>query len=224
MRTALMLLVLLAAPAFAAQTVWKWVDENGVTHYSDQPIPGAQRVEISTGSRADSLNATSSSQRPSATSQSSEPSVAGYRNFEIWKPGDQETVPNTGGVVDVRLRYEPALQPGHSVYVYLDGRLVPDFPPTGLEYTLRDVPRGSHTLIAVIQDGRGKRIQETPQVRFTVRQESVAQPPVGPALRPPPKPRGQQAGNKLPTSQPSHAALNGAPPKIDLRTNKLVRP
>jgi hypothetical protein len=81
-----------------------------------------------------------------------------------------------------------------------------------------------HTLIAVIQDGRGNRIQESALVSFMVRQESVGQPPVGPALRPPPKPRGQQAGNKLPTSQPSYAALNGAQPKIDPRSNKPVRP
>jgi hypothetical protein len=222
MRTALLVLALLAAPAFAGQTVWKWVDEKGITHYSDQPIPGAQRMEISTGSRSDSVS--TSPPRSSSSPSSSTPAATSYRNFEIWKPGDQDTIANTGGAVDVRLRYEPALQPGHSLYLYLDGRLVQDFPPTAQEYALRDVPRGMHSLIAVIQDSRGNRIQESSQVRFTVRQESVAQPPVGPALRPPPKPRGQQAGNKLLTSQPSYAALNGTQPKIDPRTNKPVRP
>jgi hypothetical protein len=223
MRTALLILALLAAPAFAGQTVWKWVDDKGVTHYSDQPIPGAQRVEISGGSRADSPAASPTPSASSTSSRPTAPAVTNYRNFEIWKPGDQETIANSGGVVDVRLRYEPALQPGHSVYVYLDGRLVEDFPPTAMEHSLRDVPRGLHSLIAVIQDGRGTRIQESPTVRFTVRQESIAQPPVGPALRPPPKPRAQEAGNKLRTKQPSYAALNGAHPTINPRTNKPVR-
>src|SRR5688572_24922204 len=27
-------------------TVYKWVDENGVTHYSDQPHPGATKLEV----------------------------------------------------------------------------------------------------------------------------------------------------------------------------------
>jgi hypothetical protein len=188
---ALMLLVLLAAPALAGQTVWKWVDEKGITHYSDQPIPGAQRVEVSTGSRADS----SSASRPSAPAASPRAQVSSYRNFEILKPGNDDTIPNSGGVVDVRLRYEPSLQPGHSVHLYFDGRLVQDFSPTALEYTLREVARGEHTLTAVIHDQSGRRFQESAQVRFTVRQESSAQPPVGPALRPPPpaKPKGQQA-------------------------------
>jgi hypothetical protein len=224
MRTALMLLALIAAPALAGQTVWKWVDEKGVTHYSDQPVPGAERVEIAV-SRTGTV-ATPRASTPSSSSGANAPqgAVANYRNFEILKPGNQDTIPNSGGTVDVRLRYEPALQVGHAVYLYLDGRLVQDFPPSALEYTLRDVPRGEHSLIAVIHNERGTRIQETEQIRFTVRQESIAQPPVGPALRPPPKPtpRGQQAGNKLPGSQPSYAALNGERPKIDPRTNKPV--
>jgi hypothetical protein len=194
MRTALLVFALLAAPAFASQTVWKWVDDKGVTHYSDRPVQGAQRIEISVGSRADSTqpaptSATSSSQGASAQST---PAMTGYRDFEIWKPGEDETITNTGGAVDVRLRFDPALRPGHSLYLYLNGRLVEDFPGNALEYTLQNVERGTHTLIAIIQDQGGKRIAETPMVTFYVRQTSIAQPPVGPALRPPPpKPRGQ---------------------------------
>lgn len=217
MRTALLVLALLAAPAFASQSVWKWVDDKGVTHYADRPVPGAQRIDIAVGSRADSVQP---SQTPAATQpRQAAPEVSNYRNFEIWKPGNQETMVNTGGVVDVRLRFEPALQSGHSIYLYLNGRLVEGFPPTALEYTLTEVPRGLHSLIAVIRDGNNKTVQESPTVRFTVRQESTAQPPVGPALRPAPKPRGQ-AANKLPSSQPSYSALNGQRSPVDPRTNK----
>ncbi len=58
---------------------------------------------------------------------------------------------------------------------------------------------------------------------FTVRQESVAQPPVGPALRPPPKPTPRPgASNKLPTSQATYAALNGGRTAMDPVTNRSV--
>ncbi|HEY8538135.1 MAG TPA: DUF4124 domain-containing protein [Steroidobacteraceae bacterium] len=220
MRTALMLLALLAAPAFATQTVWKWVDERGVTHYSDRPVPGAERVEITIGSRADPVPLTRPS--PTAPSQQREETVA-YRNFEIRRPADQDVIINTGGIVEVALGYEPALRPGHSVALYLDGRLVEDFPPTGRDHVLRDVPRGEHSLIAIIlDDATGNRVAETPTVRFYVRQQSIAQPPVGPAVRPPPKPRGQ-TGNKLPSEQPSYQALHGQRPPIDPRTNLPVK-
>ena len=53
MRTALLLLLALAAPVLSstamATDVWKWVDEKGVTHYSDQPVAGATKIEVRTG-------------------------------------------------------------------------------------------------------------------------------------------------------------------------------
>jgi hypothetical protein len=222
MRTALMVLALLAAPAFAAQAVWKWVDEKGVTHYADRPVPGAQRVEINVGSRADSVQPTPSpSPSTSSSAQSAAPAM-GYQEFEIWRPGNQDSIINTGGAVEVQLRLEPSLRPGHSISLYLDGRVVDSFPPTALEYTLQEVPRGEHSLVAVVQDPSGKRLQETPTVTFNVRQTSIAQPPVGPTLRqPPPKPR--PSSNKPATSQPSYNALNGQRAPIDPRTNAPVR-
>lgn len=230
MRTTLVLLAVLAAIGFsslglAAQTVWKWVDENGVTHYADRPVPGATRMEISTGT-----SATSSSPAPVTVSSgaSAQPANAGlpYRNFEIWKPGNDDTIPNTGGQVTVNVRIDPRLQPGHTLALYLDGRLVEGFPDNTESFDLKEVPRGQHTLRAIIIDGRGNRIQETDQVMFMVRQESIAQPPVGPTLRPPPKPqpRPRGASNKLPTSQPSYAALHPEvrTVRIDPATNQPV--
>lgn len=223
MRTALLVLALLAAPAFASQSVWKWVDDKGVTHYSDRPVQGAQKVEISVGSRADTVQPSTPSSSTASSPQNTA-TVESYRNFEILSPQDQETIPNSGGAVEVNVRFEPTLQPGHSLYVYLDGRLVEGFPPNGLAYTLQNIERGMHSLVAIIQDRNGKRIAESPMVRFNVRQESIAQPPVGPALRQPaPKTRGRQSSNKLPTSQPSFATLNGQRAPIDPRTNAPVK-
>lgn len=186
MRATLFLLAFLAVPALAAQVVWKWVDERGVTHYSDRAVPGATRVEIASGSRSDAGTAPSfSSSRESSTS--SEDSAPGYRNFEIWKPSAGETIANTGGQVSINIRVEPDLHAGHSLHLYFNGRLVEGFPPNTFSYDLKEVPRGSHRVIAVINDERGVRVQEAAPVSFIVRQQSVAQPPVGPSLRPPPK-------------------------------------
>jgi hypothetical protein len=222
MRTTLLLLAIFATPAFAAQTVWKWVDDNGVTHYSDRAVPGATRMELNVAPVGTEPVTTTT--RPSASQSDAEESGAPYRNFEIWKPAQGETVPNTGGVVEVNIRVDPSLQPGHAMYLYLDGRLVEATGST--EYTLTEVPRGVHTVSAVITNSRGTRVQQTAPVSFTVHQASVANPPVGPALRPPPKPRptGRGASNKLPRSQPSYAALNGEHARINPLTNQPVKP
>src|SRR5580658_4196629 len=53
----LLLLLIMSASASSA-TVYKWVDDNGVTHFSDQPNPKAQKLEITGAQTYDSQSAT----------------------------------------------------------------------------------------------------------------------------------------------------------------------
>ena len=223
MRTALLLLLAFAVAGWsgtvAASTVYKWVDEKGVTHYSDRAVPGATRIELSTGNVASTPSYaapdTSSPPPPTAPAEN-------YQVFELAQPQADQVFINTGGTVDVQIRLDPPLQPRHSLNLYLDGRLVEAY--TGApSYTLREVPRGVHGLVATINEADGTRVQETAAVTFTVRQESIAQPPVGPGVRPQqPKPPRAGTANKLPTSQPSYAALNATRPAINPATNLPV--
>jgi Domain of unknown function (DUF4124) len=227
MRTALLLLLAFAAAAASAntQTVWKWVDEKGVTHYSDRPVPGATKLELNVGTQTGSSAQNARPADPGTPSDTTSvtPGPA-YRNFEVLKPANDETIVNTGGAVTINFLVDPALQSGHTLRLLLDGKLV-DGPPNATSYEMANVPRGQHVAIGQIFDEAGRRIQETQRVTFYVRQESIAQPPVGPALRPaPPKPQPRGAANKLPGSQPSYSALSGARPVIDPRTNKPVVP
>lgn len=172
--------ILLVTTAVAAEGVWKWKDAAGVTHYSDQPAPGAERVDLKVQLfKAPHVDPIASSQNSSRQ----RPSVTSYRSLEIWKPASQETVANSGGQVSVRLRADPQLSPGDAMALYLDGRKV-EGAPEALDYELSNVDRGVHTLTAAIFTSRGQQVIESPTVTFTVVQASVAQPPVGPALRP----------------------------------------
>jgi hypothetical protein len=217
MRTALYVLLALAAPAFAGQTVYKWVDEKGVTHFSDQPVAGAEKVELSSGPNR------AASPAPAYTTPAPQepPAKAGptYSRFVIESPQEDQSIVNTGGKVTVQVAATPAIDGAHSVTLYLDGARVSDFNPNGTSHEFSNMPRGTHTVKAVVSDG-GRKIQETPAVTFHVRQESAAQPPVGPGMRS--KPPKRTAGNKLATKQPSYAALNGAKATIDPRTNMPV--
>lgn len=217
MRTALYVLLALAVPAFAGQTVWKWVDDNGVTHYSDQPVPGATKMELNSSSRSSSDSTPAYAPRAPSNDIPVQKGPA-YSRFVIESPQQDESVINTGGQVRVRLASTPAVGVGQLVALYLDGVRLEGLPPSSMSFELSNVPRGTHTLKAVVSNQDGVPLQETPLVTFHVRQESAAQPPVGPALRNPPKPR-RTTGNKMRTSQPSYSALNGGPATIDPRTN-----
>lgn len=223
MRTALLILLAIATPASSAwaSEVWKWVDEKGVTHYSDQPVPGATRIEVRSGNVADPRDEDADlPAAPSATPAAA--AFTKYTDFEIYRPENDQTFPNTGGQVGVEIRINPAVQPLHTLNLYLDGKIVTGYPPNATSYALADVPRGTHNVTATITDQAGKQMQESNSVVFTVRQESIANPPVGPSQRPPPKPQPRGAANKMPTTQPTYGALNGGTPVIDPATNLPV--
>lgn len=170
MRTILILLLLLASPALAA-TVWKWVDKGGVTHYSDTPIEGAVKVELNTGSgnRWD----TATPHGYATSSPAAAPAANGETGYqiEIWKPASEETFPNPTEA-EVRLRIAPALRASDSLYLYLDGRLVEGYSPTATDFQLKDVERGAHTVMAVVNNAAGQQVAQSKSVQFFVHQPS----------------------------------------------------
>jgi hypothetical protein len=229
MRTALLLLLAFAASGLSGTAssaeVWKWVDAKGVTHYSDQPVPGAVKIEV----RAGNVSQSRAAEPPPSDDEDddSQPEQSNYLTFQIVRPTNDQNIINTGGQVDVEISIAPPLQATHRLNLYLDGRLVTGFPRNAALYALTTVPRGTHTLTAAIADASGATIQESPPVMFNVRQESIAKPPVGPSLgqppKPPPRPRPQNtAKNTVLTKQPTYDALNGARPAMNPATNMPV--
>jgi hypothetical protein len=229
MRTALLLLLALAASGQSATAsaadVWKWVDSKGVTHYSDQPVPGAPKIEIRTGNVAEARSPQPASNE--ATSEDSQADAGSYRTLQIVRPENNQVIINTGGEVDIEIRVSPPLLASHRLNLYVDGNLVTGYPRNTQLFALNAVPRGTHNVRAVITDASGNTIQQSPSVEFNVRQESIANPPVGPSLGQPPKPQPQprpqnRATNKVLTKQPSYGALHGGRPAIDPQTNLPV--
>ena len=166
--------------------LWTWTDANGVTHFSDRPVPGARQMAVSTTVPPPRAEAP----QPSAATASSpsQPAVASYRSLEIWQPANGESFFGADAAVNVRLRSDPELAPGHTLLLYLDGKLV-ESATNSVSHTLTNLERGVHSLAAVITDEQGnEKIRSQPRV-FHVRQPTVIAPSaVGPNLRPPPPP------------------------------------
>jgi hypothetical protein len=175
MRYLLCLILLIATPLLAA-SVWKWRDANGVVHFSDQPVPGAEQVSIQSSSTF-IASPIASARSSAASSVRSSAAAISYKNVEIWKPSAESTVVNTAGVVSVGVRVEPELAAEHRLALYLDGRLVADFPERGLEHELGEVARGAHTLNLVVLDAKGTQVSNSAPVQFYVQQPSVLRRP-----------------------------------------------
>jgi hypothetical protein len=170
-----------AVAAHGSTTLYKWVDADGVTHYSDRPEPGAQKVKIAEAQ-------TYKGGEPAAAAPRAQPSgpaaSVSYTRLEITSPEDGAVLWNTGGRVEVGAALEPALADGHQLWFLIDGKSQPAGP--GGTASL-EVPRGSHTLAAAVTDAAGKELISSAPISFVVQHTSIAQPPQGPAL-PKPKP------------------------------------
>lgn len=162
---------LLCAAGLAVAQAYKWVDENGVVHYSDRPQPGAEEIVLPDSNRATRITprrANPGSAPDTATEEQTEPEA--YTSLEVVSPSAEETLWNIQGTLDVRLNVQPGLKEGHQVRVYFDGepRMV-----NGTTFTIPEVFRGVHNIQAEIVDSTGQLQIRSETNRFYVQQTSV---------------------------------------------------
>jgi hypothetical protein len=151
-------------------TVYKWVDAQGVVHYSDQPHPHAQKLEISGAQTFSAPPVPASSYTPSPEEQT-QPAGPAYQSCAITQPTDQQMLMNVYKATAV-VQTSPPLRPGDEVRLFVDGKQITG---AGMSFTF-PVFRGQHSVEAVIQDGTGQIVCETSTITFYVHQPSIQNP------------------------------------------------
>ncbi|HUQ53904.1 MAG TPA: DUF4124 domain-containing protein [Gammaproteobacteria bacterium] len=172
MRKWLILLSAFSATAVNGAPAWTWTDASGTVHFSDRPVEGARRVELSGAQGFGSAGAVRSAPR---TTASDEQAGSLYQAIDIVSPADQETLWNVGGVLNVQVRFQPALQAGHRFDLAFDGQRR-NVNTTTTRVALPDIVRGSHTLQVVVIDAAGAEVTRSAPRTFFVQQTSVLNP------------------------------------------------
>ena len=170
-RSIFLALCLLAASAMAAQEAYRWVDEDGIVHYSDKPREGAELIllpdpNVATIRRPRRATSTAEVQQD----EPDEEQPAGYQSIEIVSPVAEETLWNIEGVLNVSVRLTPALQPGHQVRAYHNGQAQP---VSGTSFQIQEVWRGVHNIQVEVLDATGKLMIRSQPNRFYVQQNTV---------------------------------------------------
>jgi hypothetical protein len=188
------LLALSAQAQESRRELWTWKDANGVTQYSDRPVPGAKRVELTTSAPAPSAAAPTAARTTTSAKPATSAAVQ-YQSLEIWQPENGETFFGADATVNVRMRSEPSLAANDRLLLYLDGKLI-EGAANSYEHTLANLERGVHSLAAVILDDKGnEKIRSEPRV-FHIKLPTTIEPrAVGPALKPQPPPKPQPKSN-----------------------------
>jgi hypothetical protein len=169
MRRLPLLLLLVASAAAYSATVYKWVDANGVTHYSDQPHPGAEKLEISGAQTYASQAAAVAA--PPATAQ---PAVAAPAVCAIDSPASGQVLIDTYALTGHVSLGRPA--GGEQPMLRLDGQDISGLLGPDGDFTISQVDRGDHTLTLQVNNAQGEVSCQASAVTFSIRQRSVIPP------------------------------------------------
>ena len=202
MRIPLILAGMTLSLAAASQEIYRWVDKDGIVHYSDQP--GASNAELinviepnayeGAAAAPDANPQGSDSGDNSGASEANSP----YQSLSIVSPTPDEVFFGTDSVVTVSADLQGTLRPDHQVVFFVNGNRKP---AEGLSTELTGLDRGTYFLRASILDQNGDPVITSQQTQFHVRAPSIHSPQSPQAPRPAkppkptPKPTPKPAGN-----------------------------
>ena len=152
MRLILSILLICCVSQSVAETVYKTVDENGKVIFTDKPSGDAETIKIK------DLENTIDNPNPAKYKASSQKTESfNYDSFSVLSPKNGEGIRSNNGNISISLSLEPGLLAGHKLIIMMDGKQI----GTGLNVSLQNVDRGTHTISANVVDSNGKSIIST---------------------------------------------------------------
>lgn len=157
------LLLLLLAPLSMAE-IYKTVDKDGRTVYTDKPkTENSEKVELR------GLNTVPGAQplpdSSPASSFESRPARVEYK-IDIISPRSDVTIPVGQRDLAIATVLQPSLEEGHLLVYFMNGELLEE--TTMSNIIVKDVPRGTHTLVVEAIDANGQSLGISPPVIVNV--------------------------------------------------------
>lgn len=161
-RVLLAILLILSAGAWAQ--VFKWVDPEGRTQFSDRPRQDAETVAIKPSSTDGKGDQSAASSGPVEA-----PLLGAYSGFEILSPEPNQTLRQAQQDLAVSLLLDPPLMAGHVLELVLDGAPIHVDQSAGTQLAVSGVAYGTHRVHAQIRDPQGTIIARTTSLTFHLR-------------------------------------------------------
>jgi hypothetical protein len=165
-------LLLLPALGVSQGQIYRHVDEKGNVTFSDQPMPGGEKVEVAPvqtfkplpGAKAIIERDTVEARRARAEREAARVD-AGYAAFTIVSPEQDQALRSNNGNVTVGIAIEPELKPKHYLVYMLDGAPFGERVKSTIQ-TFENLDRGTHSVQIALVDDAGEEISRTDMVTF----------------------------------------------------------
>lgn len=160
--------------SFAA-TVYKYVDENGNTVFTDEPRKGAEVLDVQPVPTIPAL------QVPPPEPQAAPKSTFKYNKIVIVSPEHQHNFINETDPIVVQVALSPSLRSEDKLQLMLNGAPKGN-PISSTSFRLEQLPRGEYNTSVQVLDKNGEVLGTSASVEFYVKRHSKLMPK-------PPKPK-----------------------------------
>lgn len=175
----LIAVVMAAVVTPAAAEVYRWVDDQGQVHFSDEPRDGAEPIDVGEPTVVESLpipeGADPKDDAASGSGPGTDDDAAVAQTpwrIAIAAPSDEATVRDNQGKVQVVLNVRPRFSEDHRILILVDGSPYREGPFTSTDVTLSGIDRGAHELQALLRDDSGRVLARSSTVTVYVHQAS----------------------------------------------------
>jgi Domain of unknown function (DUF4124) len=169
--TLLATLAVLSSAAAQTITTYRWVDAQGVVHYSDTPQPGAQVIQLQS---AQTYRAPAAPAAATAKDAAAKDADGPYQACAVTQPASEASF-FAPDAVPIAVQITPGLRPGDQVAVTLDGSTLNPVAPGRMQYQVTAPLRGAHTVNVAVQDADGTQVCHS-SLTFYVREPSLLSP------------------------------------------------
>jgi len=150
--------------------LYKVVDENGKIHYSDQPSPDAEEVDLpdipSISIRTPKIKIKSLEDELEERREAErDPNADYYGILKFTNLVNDGVIRNNGGTATFSVVLEPLLSRGHYLKFYIDGNLIQS-EQKELTITAQEVTYGPHTASFSVVSKQGTVVQQSASVNF----------------------------------------------------------
>lgn len=164
--------------------VYQWRDANGNVVFGDNPPESAAVQEVDlpiltvadgypSGDKDKKKKENKAAKKEEQQQVESKPkpvaqpvATVNYEHFTIRSPKKDAVLRSNNGNILIKFDLKPALQQGHGLVVYLDGKQVASGEAT--VFSLKAVDRGQHSVFAVLHNENNDVLKNTNAVRFSV--------------------------------------------------------
>ncbi len=159
--------LLVALVPHAQAEIYKYIDKNGNLVLTDEPVPGAKKVETGPVMTIPAIDKNKLPPLPA-----NKPATSGDYAITISSPvADSTFQRNSAEPVPVAVSVSPNLKAGHQLKILLDGKAFSDG-----AIAVSALERGSHTLSTQIVDTQGQTVKQGPSTTFHIQQIGVQSP------------------------------------------------